>query len=51
VYRDDESAWVDPLDPIVTQYNYSTVILNATSIDGEQLLQAGAYARPLLSST
>ena len=40
VYRDNESAWVDPLDPIVTQYNYSTVNLNATSIDGEPLLQA-----------
>ena len=34
-YRDSESAWVDPLDPNVTQYNYSTVTLNATSVDGK----------------
>ena len=39
------------LDPNVTQYNFSIVTLNATSVDGELRLVAGAYTRPLFGST
>jgi len=47
-YRGTESVWVDPLDPNVTQYNFSIVTLNATSVDGELRLVANFSQNPKL---